>query len=722
MANARDNEDGLNLNEPLDLKGRPDFQKVNEVFLLAEKMRSNARVEARNKICQAFYESRQYMRWDNELQEVIEDETLKRLSLWWNIIRSNVDLWAARATNFPKRLEAVPGPNRQSSLESGAISTAYIEKEFTRLRWANIEYQAAKLAQITGLAFPRLYWDPDGIDIIPLIVNDADAPPPDLPEDGEFEFIDRIPFKAVWLDLVRGPVGTFEMMLVHPNQVYVEPGTYDIRKADRVWLLDDKEPLSKILKAYPDAEGPPVIPEQTDDEDPGFRSRGHGIATNADEADAIDGEVFSERAGVARVHHLFQREGSQWRKISYLTKQDTDDQFMWLNPNEPLHEDHGLFQVRYTEIPEKFWTNGSVWDMLPMQISANHTFVSMMANHELASRPVAVSRGEVIFTPGEVCHTVEIPDEADGQDFQWQTIPNTSQDSMAVMGQMVEMADRTAVIHDVSTGNAPKDASGKAIELLISQQDIGPNKLAEELQAVGVQIAELLLSMTRKLVVETRLLPVTDSNRQMRLLTNGAIPAMTSVQPAFSPLIPRDKAGMLRSLGVLTDLGWFDPGNEERTAKMAKFLEMRPSEAGDMLPTMQRIRAMLERDIEEIESGNAVLSEVGEIIGNNGEPLAQDWNDHLAWLGEATSFMSSERYRDEWRELPEARQMFRALFDAHRGFLGIEDRPPDDAFVAAMMAINPELDPESAAVAWEELNAQAAETMAVATPEGAVER
>lgn len=676
-------------NTPFDLTmDAPDLEAIDKRFIAASKFKATSNVNLRNELCARFYRGDQHYYYDMVSGVIRPNDRMRALGHVDNKIKQAVDMLTHKAGSIPVPLEATSGKGQLLGAETASIVTEFLHYCDKKMVWKPDDDEVNVLKQIFGIAYKRLYWDDSVCDVVGVWIDDPLSPPL-APLPSGYEHLGRMPYEGRWIDAYSGPFGFWTVEVVTGDELFVEPGAKRLSSC-KSFFSATRRTLAYIYERYGDEIGKRVRPEKVRD----LREDGNGAVVWATEntlrqyravMERPDGaREFDRQAGLVFEKTFYQkRADGKWDIIAYL--KSSENQGLLLEHR--VDEHHCWFESRYGHDPDTFWCNGRVWGMIPLQIAVNKIETDALIQQHISSKPIHVGpkAGDAVFSAGAVSHNLETPPGSRRDDYSWEKIPTNIGESIALKNDLAKDLGEASGVQDVSRGRVSANASGKLVENLLSEQQIGPDALQESTTQMNVEMAQVMISMSRKRMTPPRLMNLTSDQYEARLLLSEALPGVVSIKPVASRVFPRTQAGRISAVESLNQMGVFD--NPEKGSMVMRAMGAGESDLGSLLPSQQQVKKAVRRDVHDIESGVIQFgpdpsgSEQGapalpestnqpkQYLLRNGSRVVQPWMDHQQWLYEINDYRLSDRILTGWANNPEAMRKLEALSDEHQQFL-----------------------------------------------------
>jgi len=675
-------------NTPFDLTTQtPDIDAIDKRFVIASKFKATSNVNLRNELCSKFYCGDQHYYYDMVSGVIRPNDRMRALGHVDNKIKQAVDTLTHKAGSIPIPLEASAGKGQLLGAETAVIVTEFLHYCDDKMVWKTDDDEVNLLKQIFGIAYKRLSWDESVFDVIAVWVDDPGSLPINPIPEG-YEYVGRMPYEGRWIDAYHGPFGFWNVEVVTGDELFVEPGPKRLKDC-KSFFSATRRTLAYIYERYGEEIGKQVRPEKVRD----LREDGNGAVAWATEntlrqyraiIERPDGaREYDRQAGLVYEKTFYQkRSDGRWDIISYLKSNENKELLL----EHRIDEHHCWFESRYGHDPDTFWCNGRVWGMIPLQIAVNKIETDALIQQHIASKPIHVGpkAGDAVFTAGAVCHNLETPPGSRRDDYSWEKIPTNIGESIALKNDLEKDLGEASGVQDVSRGRVSANASGTLVEKLLSEQQIGPDALQESTTQMNIEMAQVMISMSRKRMTPPRLMNLTSDQYEARLLLSEMLPGVVSIKAVASRIFPRTQAARISAVESLNQMGVFD--NPEKGSMVMRAMGAGENDLGSLLPSQQQVKKAVRRDVHDIESGviqfgfdpsgldqSGQPAQTGEqpkqYLLRNGQRVVQPWMDHQQWLYEINDYRLSDRILTGWANNPEALRKLSALSDEHQQFL-----------------------------------------------------
>lgn len=686
-------DEPVNSNVPLGLDeigddelSQEQIEKLNQAFTRSQQEKQRLGVDAVSAICDHYQKGEQWYYYDHHYRRVRMSEKLRNMffnnDTMLNRVGENVDNIVAKQMANPIELEVVAGSGSDESRDRARASTALLRSWEESQNWRQLDKRLARWRLIFNKAYKRIIFDENVVTYVPFFVENEDSPEVNL-EDDDFRVIDRRQIDGRWTDIVEGPFGDFRVEDPLLYEMYFEPGVYELDSASRFFTATLRS-LTWVEETFGEEMRGEVSAEVINDSR-ALGGKGH-LYTVHEYAHVTQGSRYTDEDGLLWIKTAYERKGLGWRRVIFV-KSNENSEGVHLNSGEGVHSHHGYFEYSDGAEANTAWPRSMVWRAIPLQFEINYLKALQCKVNARSGKPYLLTTDNVQFSELDNCYVVKIP-QLQNSTFSWHTIPNPTSPIASQLAVAESNLDRMMIIHDVSKGEVKGSTSGKAIDSLLREQQIGPDSLTRDTQRGNIKLAAEMLRMASKLYTEPRVIQLYDDQHDAQIVTSESILATSKVRPVISSLVPDTIGAKMALAKEFAGMRLFDEGNEVAAYRFFSYLDASPSELSRIVPAIQRVEHYAKTEHEAIEQGRIVVDlwpneETGveepralRLIdptspeGPTLEPIVRDFQEHAPEIIVHNRFRRTERYLEKWDQ--EQRAVLDQLVQDHTNFMAAQ--------------------------------------------------
>ena len=317
----------------------------------------------------------------------------------------------------------------------------------------------------------------------------------------------------------------------------------------------------------------------------------------------------------------------------------------------------GIVKYDYSEVPGRFWGATPVDDMIAIQTELNKTISQLTEIKNLMSKPKWITFKEnklpktsITSEPGEVLEVKYVPNVPEPHPVTMPSVP-------AYVQGLVERADKdmsdVALIHEVSTGQAPPGVkSGVAVQFLAEQDQTVFGPVISRFETCEGEAGTYQLEIVKERYREPRLLKIVGENNSIEVFDFKATEDMpTDVIVESGSSLPQSMVAKQQLILQQFEKGMY--GNIEDPKVQRKALRL--SEIG-ALDVVYEEAAADEREAEREHK----LWEASQVA------FIQFYDNHAVHSERHKVFCKSDRFRNLVAQEP-------AMFELIKEHIGIHD-------------------------------------------------
>lgn len=585
---------------------------VRERYEQGKKLRKQ--YEGQMYLNMAFYSGRQWVYWDSTRHR-IESAKLPewRETLTTNLITPFIEQLVAKEVKNRPLWDCQPATGDEADINSARMCTRFLEYIWRELHMDDLYLRTKLWKRIAGKVFWKVVWDPTAGELVSAETD---------------------------MGSVNFNLGQVAVELCDWRKIVADPACEHV--ADAEWVGYE---TIRTVDWVADHYGVMVPVEDVSSDD----------ALRDDQRIVGDDNEQKELDHHCKVLEYWERPSSKYpngRLVVIAT-----DQVLYAGSIP--YEDYKLPFVEFKDIiiPGRFWAQGSVEHMIPLQTALNKLDSQVEEIKKLMGKPRFLAPENSMITqptskPGEVLQYRYMG--AEPRPVQPPPIPayyNTHRQNL------IEALQTIAGIREISWGEAPSGVrSGVALNILAERDDtrLGPKSQLDE-QALA-EAGAMILARVKQYYVEPRQLRVVGEDNEVEVVDFiGSNIRNVDVEVVAGSSLPQSKAAKQAFIMDLAQAQILNPQNPDEKRKILRYLEMGISE---------ELFSEVQLDIKRAKSENRRMAQDMPM-----EPYP--WDDHILHITEHNNY----RKRRDFEQLSERSwQMFDEHVKKHEALLVMEEQ------------------------------------------------